>query len=116
MNSLPLALLLAALLLPAWLFLRDNRGRLKQRLQQVPRLGWVILFFAYLGLTLATALFTRPVTNPYREIWSHFGFRRSARWNNEIIENILFFVPYTCLYLQAFRPERPVRQWTRRPP
>ena len=29
------------------------------------------------------------------------------KWNNEIIENILLFIPLTLLFLNAFNPEKP---------
>ena len=63
----------------------------------------------YLSFLLISTLLSRDTTNPYRNVFAHFGFRKDVKWNNEIIENILFFIPYSLFFLAAFRPEKPWR-------
>ncbi|MBR4500357.1 MAG: VanZ family protein [Clostridia bacterium] len=66
------------------------------------------LFLFYLSFLLISAVLSRSQVDPLRNVMSHFWFRKgNVMWNNEIIENILFFIPYTVLFLAAFRPARP---------
>lgn len=66
------------------------------------------LFEFYLSFLLISALLSRQTINPLGNVFDHFWFRKGrALWNNEIIENILFFIPYTVLFLVAFRPPKP---------
>ena len=68
------------------------------------------LFLFYLSFMLISTVLFRRHVDPLRNVLSHFGFRRgNVMWNNEIIEHILFFIPCTVLFLEAFRPARP---WT----
>ena len=107
---IPRALLLTAVLLPACLYIRDHMGSLRASLLPVLKRGWVVLFFLYLSAMLISTIFARPVTNPFQGVLGHFWFWKGyIRWNNEIIENTLFFIPYTFLFLQAAAPKRPVR-------
>ena len=66
------------------------------------------LFVFYLSFLLISAVLSRRQTNPMGSVFSHFWFRKGdVVWNNEIIENILCFIPYTVLFMAAFRPARP---------
>ena len=68
------------------------------------------LFLFYLSFMLISAVLYRMHVDPLRNVLSHLWFRKgSVMWNNEIIENILFFIPCSFLFLAAFRPARP---WT----
>ena len=92
-----------------YLYIRDNRGQMRRKLRGLLRQGWVLLFILYLALLLTVTVYSRSTTNPYRSVLLHFGFRQDASWNNEIIANTLLFIPYSLLYLRAFRPARPFR-------
>ena len=107
LNYLYRALLLTALLIPAFLFIKDNRKYLRIRIGTIVKQCWVIFFFYYLSIILTATIFARKVQNPYQSIIGHFGFGNNVEWNLEIILNILMFVPLTVLYLQAFKPNRP---------
>ena len=66
------------------------------------------LFVIYLAFILEITLLARSeVTDPMKSVWLHMWFRDDVKWNNEIIENILLFIPYTALFLVAFRLRRP---------
>ncbi len=66
------------------------------------------LFVFYLSFLLISAVLSRQTIDPLRGVLSHFWFRRgNVMWNNEIVGNILFFIPYTFLFLTAFRPAKP---------
>lgn len=108
-KHIPKALLLAVILAAAYLFLRENRGRVKEKLLQLLKQGWLAAFLFYLAYILTGTIFSRQNTNPYKCILDNFGFRDDVQWNEEIVENILLFIPYVFLYLQAFRPPKPWR-------
>ncbi len=65
------------------------------------------LFLFYLCFLLISAVFSRTRTSPFGMELAHFGFRDDVSWNNEIIENVLFFIPFTVFYLTAFGPKAP---------
>lgn len=67
----------------------------------------VELFLFYSAFMLMTTLISREITNPYQNMFTHFGFRNNEKWNNEIIENILLFIPFVFFFLQAFKPPNP---------
>ncbi len=68
------------------------------------------LFGFYVSFLLISAVLSRQPTYPLRGVLNHFVFRKgNVKWNCEIIENILFFIPYTFFFLMAFRPKKPWR-------
>ena len=66
-----------------------------------------VLFLFYASLLLVSTVFSRENINPYQSVFEDFGLRDDVKWNNEIIENILLFIPLTILFLNAFSPEKP---------
>ena len=109
LNHIYPALLLTMLLLLAWPSIQSGawRTRLKQALRREGRLA---LFLLYLSLLLVSTVFSRHhIANPLRDLFSHFG-PGTKRWNLQIIENVLLFVPYTLLGLTAFPCKRPIRR------
>lgn len=101
------ALLMLPLLCLAFLFLKEHRGESFRLLKELAKHGWQIAFLFYLSFMLVSTLLSRSTINPYRSILLHFGFTSDAKWNNEIIENTLLFIPYIPLALTAFRFRRP---------
>lgn len=104
---IPRALLLAALFTAFGAFLQGIGSGERWWLRNVWKQWRVGLFLFYLAFLLVSTVFSRTITNPYQSIFNNFGFRNDVKWNNEIIENILFFVPLTLTFLQAFRPKKP---------
>ncbi len=102
---LPRALLLTAL------FLTGGRvfwGRKRGRTVEAPILPLKFLFLFYASYMLVSAVLARQDTEPIRHVLDHLWFRRDAdEWNKEILENVLFFIPFTLLYFLAFRPKSP---------
>ena len=109
LNYLPRALILLVPLCMAWLFVEDNRGRVLARLRVLLRRGWVIAFILYAALLLTSTVLGRTTIRPYASVFKNFFLRSDPAWNNEIYENILLFIPYGFLLLQAVRPSRPLR-------
>ena len=103
------ALLLMPLLVIAFLYFRDHRGEAATELKKLLRQPWRIAFFFYLAFILINTVFSRTTTNPLEHVLSHFGFGADVNWNNQIIENILLFIPCTFFYLNAFPVRKPVR-------
>ena len=105
--NFPRSLLLAVLLALAFLFVTDNGGRTKAKVVAFLKHPWKVLFIVYLAFVLTETIFSRQITNPYQKIFKSFAFLENAKWDKEIIENILLFAPYSFLYLQAFEPSCP---------
>ena len=101
------ALLPAALLTLAWQMWTSGQLPLAERLQGLRTKGWLFLFLVYAFAMLISTVLDRPETDPYKSVFDHFWFTADERWNNQIIENILLFIPFTLLFLLAFRPARP---------
>ena len=103
------ALLPALLVTAAWQMWSGRQRPFPERLQGIWKQKWLLLFWVYLFAMLISALISRPETDPSQNVFSHMWFGRDEKWNNEIIENILFFIPHTLLFLLAFRPAKPLR-------
>ena len=69
----------------------------------------VAVFCLYGGFLLVSTVFSRPLTNPYRDIVQNILPGANNRDNREIVENTLLFIPYSFLMLQAFKPRKPFR-------
>ena len=107
--NIPRAILLAILLSIAFLFFKDGRKQALQKLKAFMRMKWQMAFILYLAFILMGTVFARQHTIPYARIFENFGFRDDPVWNKEIIENIILFIPYSMLFLQAFRPGNKLR-------
>jgi len=105
---IPRAILLMPLVAAAFFFLREDRKRALLRVKQLLRQGWTVAFLFYLSFLLMCTVYGRDLTNPYQSVFTHFGFTNDEKWNRQIIENVLIFIPLTFLYLKAFRVRRPV--------
>ncbi len=105
--SIPRALMLSILLIPAFLFLAENGNKTKEKVLFFLKQGWKVAFIFYLAFILIQTVFSRQITIPHQKIFKSFLFLKDTEWDKEIIENVLFFVPYSFLYLQAFRPSHP---------
>ena len=100
------SLLLAGLLYIVYLYYSEHKNDYKTKLKLAFKQKWKLLFFIYLAFILVNTLFAREITNPYLRIFDHFGFRNDISWNVQIVENILLFIPYSFLYIQAFKPTK----------
>ena len=106
---LPRALFLAVLLGIAYLFFTENGAAAKRKLLKLLKQRWLAAFIAYLALIMTTAVLARPnqTIKPYSRLFDSFGLRGDPKWDAEIIENILIFIPYTFFYIKAFAPPKP---------
>ena len=105
--NVPRALMLAVLIALAFLFIAENGNKAKDKIFAFLKQRWTALFLAYLAFILTETVFSRQITNPYQSILKSFAFLEKTEWNKEIIENIVLFIPYSFLYLQAFSSSRP---------
>ena len=107
---IPRALLLMVMIVPAYLYFLENRGKIKEKILYFLKQKWHLLFFFYLSLILISAIFSREITSPYTSIFQNFGIFTEEGINTEFIINISVFIPYSFLFLMAFRPRKPF--WT----
>ena len=104
---IPRALLLTGLFVAFYLYIKKAEPEGKWQYKDIWKNWRPVLFLFYASLLLISTVFSRQNTNPYQSVFEDFGFRDNVQWNNEIIENILLFIPLTLLFLNAFSPEKP---------
>lgn len=97
------ALLVLLLLVPAWLFVQE-RGWKERLTAYVRGHCWQVLFFFCMAFIVTATVISRSTTNPFQSVFKHFG-PGDEKWNNEIIENVLLFIPPAFLLLKGF-PEQ----------
>lgn len=104
----PRAIILFAILIPAYLFVADNnKDQIKEKIKGVLKNYKVLLFLFWLAFLIMSTIFTRWTKVPYRVLLGGFGFKTTKGWNIDSLENILLFIPYTFFYLWAFDPRNP---------
>lgn len=103
---LPRALLLTLIVVFAYLFVSTNREHIKVRLLEVLKKPFIILFIFYISFLLVSTLLGRWPKKPYGYLFANFGILNENGWNSEFAENTLLFIPYSFLFVGAFRPRR----------
>ena len=58
---------------------------------------------------LVSTVFSRKITKPYGRVFNDFGIMVNGKINREFLENVLLFIPCSFLYLQAFKPQKPMK-------
>lgn len=81
----------------------------KEKILNIIKQPWLLLFFLYLAFMLVSTVFSRRITNPYGRLFNDFGIMVNGKINREFLENVLLFIPCSFLYLQAFRPQKPMK-------
>lgn len=111
LHYIPLAAFLTVFFAIAFIFFKENNEEAKNKLVKMVREdGWTVAFLFYSALLLAGTLMGRPHTNPFVNVIGHIGFGKEDSFLTDGLVNILMFVPYTYLYIKAFRPDRFVRK------
>ena len=106
----PRAIVLSFIVVFAYLFIRDNdRKEIRNKLVSIFKKPWLVLFLLFLSFILVCTLFSRQSIVPYKSILKSLRLYDNGRWNMQCIENILLFVPYTFLYIEALAPEEPLK-------
>ena len=92
----------------AYLFFKENRGKKsKEKMLSLLKQPRVILFLLYASYLLTATVVGRYYKRPYGLTFSHFGIRiGDPAWNEDIINNIILFIPLTLSYNFAFRPKK----------
>ena len=110
LHYIPLAVFLTVFFSVAYLFFQENNKQAKDKLVKLLREdGWVVSFLFYTALLLAGTLMGRSHTNPFTNIIGHLGFGKEDNFLTDGLINILMFVPYTYLYIKAFKPDKTIR-------
>lgn len=105
----PRAIVLSVVLLPGYLFFTTDKSQRKESIISALRQPWLLLYLIYLSFLLVSTLFSRPPTNPLRNVLNNFGLYNVNGVNMECIENTLLFVPYSFFYLQTSRYSSPFK-------
>ena len=102
------ALSMTFFLAVAYLFFKENGRKAKQKLFDLVKQPWLILFLLCLGYMFSCTIMGRYYTKPYKIVLGSFGiFNEKGTINSDLIANVIMFVPFTFLYLEAFNPANP---------
>ena len=105
---IPRALVFAIFLIPLYIFIKENEQYvLRSKIASILKESKTLIFLLYLSYILVGTLFTRSITNPYKNVFNHFGLFINGEINLESVENIIIFIPYTFLFLLAHKPLSP---------
>ena len=105
------SMLLTVLLVVLYLFVKENRGSISTKIKSVIRDKWTFLFLCYSAFLLTSMVIGRERVYPLADVFKNIGIRRGdTAWNTEIVKNILVFIPYVFLYLEAFSPSDDFRR------
>ncbi len=110
LHLIPRGLMVSAVFLAAFLFWRENRGRSAKKLWDlIKNETWVALFLIYSALLFTGTILARQYAKHAGSVVGVFGLLSSGgKLNSDGVENLLMFIPYTFLWLMAFRPVKPV--------
>lgn len=86
----------------SFLFLNDNKGNIRKRLNDFFRQRWTVAFLGYAAFLFSSTIIARYRSQPIYSGLGTFGIIKDSKWNKEIIINICLFIPYTFLYCMAF--------------
>lgn len=110
LHYIPLAIFLTIFFIIAYIFIKENNEKAKEKFEKVLREDrWNVAFLFYLALLLSGTLLGRPHTNPFVNILGHFGSGEDDSFFIDGFVNVLIFIPYTYLFIQAYNTKKPVR-------
>ena len=102
------AVLMAVFLSIAYLFFKDSGW--KDKVKVFLRKPWLVAFFIYAGYLLSSTVVGRYVKTPYLNVLGSFGFvNKDGGMNVDLWMNVIMFIPFTILYIVAFRPADPLK-------
>ena len=107
LHYIPQAALLTVLFILSFLFVRENRGHVKEKIAALCSQKWLLAFLFYAALLLTGTIIARTHTEPLQNIIGDFGFTTDGWINKNGLINVLIFIPYTFLYIKAFKPQKP---------
>lgn len=99
------SLLMMVLLTVSYYFILDNGKETIKRLISILKQPWLAAFFFYSAFILTSTVFARTRINPYRSVFKSFGILIDGKLNSELVNNTLLFIPFSYLFLQAFKPK-----------
>ena len=108
LHYIPQAMIVFVLLIMSFLFIQENRGHIKEQITKLGKQRWLIIFLFYTALILTGTILARPCANPYTNITGFIWLFTEGELNIGGLINILMFVPYTFLYLNAFKTQKPI--------
>lgn len=96
-------LIVAIMFLICYMFIEENGKNTIIKLRILCKQRWKIAFFLYASFVFTSTVLGRATTNPYQTVFDHIWFGEESKYNYMIVENIMLFIPYTFLFLHAFK-------------
>lgn len=91
-----------------FVFFKENGKKAKDKLLNLLKEPWLALFLVCVAYILTCTIVGRYFTKPYESVLGRFGLLNSdGGLNADMCANLVMFVPYTFLYIKAFKPAVP---------
>ena len=92
-----------------YLFFRENGKKAKKKLLDVVKHPWLLLFLLWTSYIYTCTVVGRYYSNPFRNVFGSFGLINTGQLNTDLIANVLMFIPFSFLYIQAFKPVHKIK-------
>ena len=108
-HFIPQTAIISMLFIMSYLFLVDNRDNVKARIMTFLKNKWMAAVVLYSACLLTVTLIGRYRTNPYRNMIGSFGVYVDGKINEEVLINLILYVPYAYLFIKANKPKHAIR-------
>ncbi len=108
LHFIPQGVLVSILFVIAFLWTQDNGKQCtKKIIVFIHEKKWIALFLFYAAYLFTCTIFARGHTYPFRDILGEMGWnKRNGKLNDAGLQNILIFIPYIYLFVNAFKPPK----------
>ena len=102
------AILMVFFVSVTFVFFRENGKKAWDKLANLFKEPCLALFLVCVAYMSACTIMGRYYTKPYSNMLGRFGFvTGDGKLNSDGFANIIMFIPYTFLYIMAFKPKLP---------
>ena len=108
-HFIPQTAIITILFIMSYLFVVENRGKVKAKLILFFKKKWLALFIIYTSCLLTVTLIGRYRTNPYKNMIGSFGVCADGKFNEEVVANIILYIPYIFCFIKAWEPKHVIR-------
>lgn len=111
LRFIPLTITLTIFFLLAFLFIRENKNHVLEKLRAFIYTNHrLVIFITYTILMLTSTVIARPFVNPFTNVLGFVLYDGLGKVSLTGILNILMFVPYVILYNLTFSPDESIKK------
>lgn len=108
LHYIPQGFLVSIMFTIVFLWLQENKNQSLKKIKIfIHDNKWMALFLLYAAYLFTCTILARTHTYPFSDMLGELGWnKRNGKFNAGGLQNILIFIPYTCLFAMAFKPEK----------